>query len=80
MNENITEEKVWRKFQRTVEKNGFLFVEVTNDFKQTVFKSFITEYKRCPITVESFAREFVIHFRTIPMRSIDNSCSMHSNS
>ena len=80
MNKNITEAKVWRKFQKAVEKDGFLFVEVTENFKQTVFKSFIAEYEKCPLTVESFAKEFMIHFRTIPMRSIDNSKSMRSSS
>jgi hypothetical protein len=80
MNKNITEAKVWRKFKKAVEKDGFLFVEVTTNFKETVYKSFISEYEKCPLTVESFAKDFMVHFRTIPMRSIDNTQSMRSSS
>lgn len=80
MNKNITEAKVWRKFKKAIEKDGFLFVEVTENFKETVFKSFIAEYEKCPLTVETFAKEFMVHFRTLPMRSIDNSGSMRSSS
>jgi hypothetical protein len=80
MNKNITEAKVWRKFKKAVEKDGFLFVEVTENFKETVFKSFISEYEKCPLTVETFAKEFMVHFRKLPMRSIDNSGSMRSSS
>lgn len=80
MNKNITEAKVWRKFKKAVEKDGFLFVEVTENFKETVFKSFISEYEKCPLTVETFAKEFMVHFRKLPMRSIDNSTSMRSSS
>jgi hypothetical protein len=80
MNKNITEAKVWRKFKKAVEKDGFLFVEVTDTFKETVYKSFITEYEKCPLTVETFAKEFMVHFRKLPMRSIDNSGPMRSSS
>ena len=80
MNKNITEAKVWRKFKKAVEKDGFLFVEVTDNFKQTVFKSFVSEYEKAPLTVEAFAKEFMVHFRTLPMRSIDNSKPMQPSS
>lgn len=80
MNRKITLRQVWKKFQKAVEANGFLFIDATDEFKQTVYKGFMEEYEKWPLTVEEFAEEYMDTMGKTPMRSIDNSRSMNSTS
>lgn len=80
MNRKITLRQVWKKFQRAVESNGFLLVDVTDEFKQKVYKGFIEEYEKWPLTVEEFAEDYMDALTTVPMRAIDNTKAMHSTS
>lgn len=80
MNRKITLRQVWKKFQKAVEANGFLLIEATDEFKQKVYKNFMEEYEKWPLTVEEFAEEYMDSFKKTPMRSIDNTKAMHSTS
>lgn len=80
MNNQITEAKVWKKFKKALEKDGFLLVDITDNFKTSIFEMFMEEYEYCPLTVEKFAKDVTVIFGEIPMRSSDNTNSMRSTS
>lgn len=80
MNRKITLRQVWKKFQKAVEANGFLFIDATDEFKQKVYKGFMEEYEKWPLTVEEFAEDYMDNFKKTPMRSIDNTKAMNSTS
>lgn len=80
MDNQITEAKVWKKFKKALEQDGFLLVDITDTFKTSIFEMFIEEYEYCPLTVEEFAKEVTVLLGEIPMRSSDNTSPMRSTS